>query len=222
MSKEIIWHQNGTGYIMNFNTPKCLVYTPEYGVKIAIDNYIHYICQHPLSIQQVMNKLPVDGPPLASTNTIYFSLAMIRPEPGFLTLTHLIKDCIHEYLYNEITNNHDDSSDISFIIKASAIRDWTSNCSICLEDKIGVPLGWNDSCAQITLFRPCYHSVCSRCNNGLTICPLCRQPIIKFIEHKHPRFNDDVINQLADKVWNQFYDKSKLPALMNKYLEIKI
>src|SRR2546423_668387 len=107
---EFIWNDNKTGYKIEYcdedEIRRHLIYTPQYGINRAIDGYIHYICRHPSSIQQVMKRMPVDGPYTFSTESIGFSLHLIHPEQSRPYLDKIIKDTIHEFLYNEI--NKDD------------------------------------------------------------------------------------------------------------------
>jgi len=77
---KLIWTDNEMGYIIKYidevEISRYCVYTLSYGSRKAIDGYIHYICRHPLSIQQVINNTVVDGPPQFindSSRTIFFS-----------------------------------------------------------------------------------------------------------------------------------------------------
>ncbi len=203
---EYIWGQDGTGYAVKYcdgrEITRHLIYTPSCGIRNAIYGYIHYISRHPASIQQVMRRIPVDGPSFSSTECIGFSLNLIRPKQSRPYLDRLIIHTVHEFLYDEI-NTDNNPSDILFMAKIGAIRDWTINCSICLEEKMGNARGWNDSCTRITIFKPCGHSVCTDCNRDLHKCPLCREIIIKTIEQNNVRFGDEIIEQLTDKVLNK-------------------
>jgi hypothetical protein len=208
MSSELIWNNDGTGYIVNYLNgiivSQYCVYTPQYGIERAIDDYIHYICRHPLSIQQIMKKVSVDGPIYTSTESISFNLSMIHPKQSTQYLSTLIKDIVHKFLYDKINENTDDLSDILFMAKAGSIRDWSKDCPICLEEKIGDPHGWGGPYCQIILFRPCGHSICTKCNRELIKCPLCRRTIIKFINHNHARFDKEIIDQLTNMVLESY------------------
>ena len=94
---------------------------------------------------------------------VHLNLSMIHPEQSLFRLSRVIRDIIHEFLRNRI----DESSDILFMAKIGSMRDWTKDCSICLEDKIGDSNGWSGHHCQITLFRHCGHSLCTKCNKEL-------------------------------------------------------
>lgn len=198
MTQNIIWIDGDTGYDQNNIT----VYSLKYGIKRAIDDYIHYICRHPLSIQQLMKRIPVDGPSFSSTESISFNLSMIYLKPSTYHLTKLIKDVVHNFIMNEINNNND--LDILFMAKIGYKRDWKKDCPICLTEKTGDPRGWGGYYCKITLFRPCGHSICTECNKDLTKCPLCRENINQYIKHNYARFDDDVIEKLTNTVLKIF------------------
>lgn len=205
-----VWHDDDSGYKITYQNDKevnrHLIYKPRYGIKQAIDGYIHYICQHPLSMQQVMNKAPVDGPSTFSTESIGFSLCMIEPKQSRPYLDIIIRDIIHSYLYENINKNQ--NSNIMFMAKIGSKRDWSKDCSICLENKIGHRCSCSVSCAsysQITLFKPCGHSVCTPCSQKLNNCPLCRTSIMEKLQHNQPRFEEEILDYLANKVINKAY-----------------
>lgn len=207
MSK-VIWNNDGTGYMVKYSGEKVvqtyLIYTPQYGINRAIDGYIHYLCRHPSSIQQVMKKISVDGPPFASTESLGFSLSIIHPPQLRPYLDRLIRDTVHEFLYDEI-NKNTNISDILFMARIGAIRNWSKNCPICLIENTGDEHGWGGHHCRITLFRPCGHSICTDCNKELTKCPLCRETIIKTIKnHNHVRFDNEIIDQLANIVLKSY------------------
>jgi hypothetical protein len=203
-----VWHDNDSGYRITYQNEKevnrYLIYKPRYGIKQAIDGYIHYICQHPLSMQQVMNKVPVDGPSTFSTDSIGFSLSMIEPKQSRPYLDRIIQGIVYSYLRENINKN----TDIMFMAKIGAQRDWSKDCSICLENKIGHQCSCKISCtvySQITLFKPCGHSVCTPCSQKLNTCPLCRAPIREKLQHHQPRFEEEILDYLVDKVMNKSY-----------------
>ena len=131
---------------------------------------------------------------------VHLNLSMIHPEQSLFRLSRVIRDIIHEFLRNRI----DESSDILFMAKIGSMRDWTKDCSICLEDKIGDSNGWSGHHCQITLFRPCGHSLCTKCNKELTARPLCRETIIKYIKHNYVRFDEAVIDELTNQVMSKY------------------
>lgn len=202
---SIQWCDNNTGYItININgidTRQCLVYKPRYAIKRSVYEYLHYICREPVSIHQIMNKESyVTGPPQSSTESIFFNLSFSHPKiPLDLFLIRTIRETIHEIVYNTVLTSSDAyDSDIVFIVKIGAVRNWKQNCCICMNEKIGDPCGWGGAHCNIMIFRPCGHSICQDCFKNFELCPLCRSPIMHTMNHRDPQWAPEVIESLTN------------------------
>lgn len=179
-----------------------LVYTQRYAIKQAIYNYLHFVSKEPCSLQQIMKHEKVTGPNNGSTESIFFNLGMGFPKiPIVSFVINTLRTEVHDFLIQAITSSTND--DIHFMVKTGAVRNWKQNCCICLTDKVGDPFLWGGFHCQITILKPCGHSVCKGCFKDFTTCPLCRAVIISHFVHHKPRWSLGIIEHLTDQVYNK-------------------
>lgn len=182
-----------------------LLITPQEAIRQAIDEYIHYLCKNPINIQQIINKIPVDGPPQVSTQNIFFNLSLAHIKQISEPFRIILK-IVHNFIYHQIKINETEFinlCDIMFIIKIGTIRDWKKNCCICKAKNIGDPNGWGGSYCKISIFRPCGHSICTKCIGKIKKCPICKTYIDKFIDPNDAFFSEEIINNLTKEVLNE-------------------
>jgi hypothetical protein len=75
---------------------------------------------------------------------------------------NVVKELVPDMLDRTITGDISESdSTLEFLYKLGKLRDWKSGCCICLAQKI---MGTTCGCGhtEITVFRPCGHSLCAQ------------------------------------------------------------
>jgi hypothetical protein len=214
MESIIEWQDENCGYLTerrylterqdSLYTRRYMIYSRRYCVRKAVDNYLHYLSRTPITIQEIMTGAPVTEPWYRSGDSI--SSSIMSAYPAFLlidarwvreTIQRVVHDCIRSEMGSVIND------DVHFMIKTSAVRDWSKNCCICLETDIGIFSKWyQTSIRKIIIFRPCGHSVCGHCFQ-FDVCPLCRSPIASYFEHQKPKWSMDVIERLTTEVCSQ-------------------
>lgn len=201
---KIEWNENGLKGFRIEGSKKYTIYSPQYGILEICIEVAKRIINSP-------NQLEKDAP-ICDMRFGINPLSLVYPKVDaytkmkIMSVVSKIGPYVKEGLKGLLMN--DKQSDSEFLMALSMKRNWKQGCAICLADKI---MGTTCSCGhtEITIFRPCGHSVCSNpCAKDLfktneTKCHMCGQTI----EHSFETQNVRVDNPLVLSICINFMEK---------------
>lgn len=163
-SKRIVWNDDGkTGRMItqyeNRGTSTTTIYKREYGIYQACISAALALINNPEELQK--------DEPICTLHRPSFTLMCIYPELPLYEVRELVEKIkplgkiIKEYIGDK------SGTDIEFLLELGKHRNWKKECAICLTEDI---MGTTCKCGhtEITIFRPCGHSVCTQpCFKGM-------------------------------------------------------
>jgi hypothetical protein len=216
---KIIWQPNGIGnktiYFKKGGSYGTVCLRPKIAIRWTICELYNNLIVSPYLLEKIKSSESKSKVEIYLSNFIVNTLN--RAEPLFsndqiLKLRELIPKIIINDLLELINTNKLslDKSDAEFVLLISLKRNWRQICVICLEHHTGKTCNCGHS--EITMFRPCGHTVCSNpCFRELWrsknfICPICRTLVTKTFDATNIKVSSDItdIDILVETVINKF------------------